>query len=311
MAAGDWVDQGFERALEIARNPWFTLGHTTVSLWTLIALLVTLAITWYGSRTLERTILRAGGRRKAVNHATLYALARIVRYALITLGVIIGLNVVGIDLTALALFGGAIGIGIGLGLQTIFSNFVSGIILLLEQTLKQDDFVELESGVRGKVVEIGMRYTLVRTNSALDVIVPNSEFTNGKVTSWTHGSLYRRLKVPFGVAYGSDKEKVREAGFAAARSVPLTVEDDERRIDVWCSRFGDSALEFELIVWIGPDAIARPGSTLSRYLWALDDALARHGIEIPYSQRDLNISGRLGVDLARVCPESAVKSAES
>lgn len=284
-----------QHIVDVLQLTWFRVGHVNVSLALLIGLILILLIPWYVARGVEHMILSAGRRRLTIRQSTIYALARITRYFVLALGVLFGLTVVGLDLSSFALFGGAIGLGIGLGLQNVFSNFVSGLILLAEQTLNPGDFVELESGIRGTVVEIGMRYTLIRTNSSVDIIVPNSEFTGGRVTSWTHGSLYRRLKIPFSVAYGSDKEKVRAAALSAAKAVKTTVEDETRRADVWFTGFGDSALEFALLVWIGPDAITRPGATTSKYLWALDDALRASGIEIPFPQRDLHIRSGQGV----------------
>lgn len=290
----DWAQHFVHRIGDVLQLTWFRVGHVDVSLALLIGLILILLIPWYVARGAELMILSAGRQRLTIRQSTIYALARITRYFVLAIGVLFGLTIVGLDLTSFALFGGAIGLGIGLGLQNVFSNFVSGVILLTEQTLNPGDFVELESGIRGTVVEIGMRYTLIRTNSAVDIIVPNSEFTAGRVTSWTHGSRYRRLTIPFSVAYGSDKEKVRAAALSAARAVKTTVEDETRRPDVWFTRFGDSALEFALLVWIGPDAITRPGATTSKYLWALDDALRASGIEIPFPQRDLHIRSGQG-----------------
>lgn len=273
---------------------WFRVGHVDVSLALIIGLILILLVPWYIALGIERAMVSAGRKRPTIRQSTIYALARITRYFVLAIGVLFGLTIVGLDLSSFALFGGAIGIGIGLGLQNVFSNFVSGVILLTEQTLNPGDFVDLESGIRGTVIEIGMRYTLIRTNSSVDIIVPNSEFTSGRVTSWTHGSRYRRLNIPFSVAYGSDKDKVRAAALSAARTVEATVEDETRRTDIWFTRFGDSALEFGLLVWIGPDAITRPGATTSKYLWALDDALRAAGIEVPFPQRDIHVrSGQL------------------
>jgi small-conductance mechanosensitive channel len=298
MTILDWSQHFAQRIAGVLAFPLFRLGSMEVSLSLIIGLVLILLVPWYAARGVERAMLSAARSRPAIRQSTVYALARISRYFVLTVGVLLGLNIIGINLTAFALFGGAVGIGIGLGLQNVFSNFVSGIILLVEQTLKPGDFVELESGIRGTVVEIGMRYTLIRTNASVDIIVPNSEFTSGRVTSWTHGSAYRRLSIPFSAAYGCDKDKVRSAALAAARNVKATVEDETRRTDVWFTGFGDSALEFSLVVWIGPDAITRPGATTSKYLWALDDALREHGIEVPFPQRDLHVrSGGLSVTL--------------
>lgn len=290
----DWLSDMSQYLSGVLQAPWFTMGKVNISLGLILGIVLILLVPWYTARAVERAMLSAGRHRRSMRQATVYAFARIARYCILAIGILIGLDWVGIDLSALAIFGGAVGIGIGLGLQTVFNNFVSGIILLVEQTLKTGDFVELESGVRGLVIEIGMRYTLIRTNSAVDIIVPNSEFTDGRVMSWTHGNQFRRLTIPFNVAYGTDKSLVREAGLAAARAVDVTVDDAIRRSDVWFKAFGDSALEFALMVWVGPNAVTRPGSTTSRYLWALDDALREHGIEIPYPHREVHIrSGSL------------------
>jgi small-conductance mechanosensitive channel len=201
-------------------------------------------------------------------------------------------------MTSFALFGGAVGVGIGFGLQNIFSNFISGIIILLERTLKVGDFVDLQSGVRGHVREIGMRFTRITTNDEVDILVPNAEFINGRVTNWTYENRLRRMRVPFGVAYGSDKAKVREAALRAAQRVKGTVLEAGREPDAWLVGFGDSSLNFELVVWVGPDLITRPGRTEAAYLWAIEDELRQAGIEIPFPQRDLHVrSGTLSVKM--------------
>lgn len=193
-----------------------------------------LVFAWWASALLERTIQRVARRGNAtrLSDSGVYALSRILRYVLWIVGSVVGLVWLGFDLGSLALVGGAIGVGIGFGLQNIFSNFISGIIILVEQTLKVGDFVDLQSGVVATVTEISMRYTRVTTNDSVDIIVPNSEFINGRVTNWTLDEAVRRIHIPFGVAYGSDKEKVREAGIAAALTVEGTVNEDQRVPDV-------------------------------------------------------------------------------
>lgn len=294
----EWLQHVLKRIATILQFPWFHVGHVAVSFSLIIGLVLILLIPWYLAHGVERAMLTAARRRPSLRQPTVFALARIARYFVLAIGILLGLNIMGIDLTAFALLGGAIGIGVGLGLQNVFSNFVSGIILLVEQSLKPGDFVELESGTRGAVIEIGMRYTLIRTNASVDIIVPNSEFTSGRVISWTHGSEYRRLNIPFSVAYGSDKDQVRAAALAAARKVEATVEDAARQTDVWFTKFGDSSLDFSLVVWVGPNSITRPGATTSKYLWALDDALRERNVELPFPQRDLHFrSGTVAVKL--------------
>ncbi len=148
------------------------------------------------------------------------------------------------------------------------------------------------------VKEIAMRYTRVTSNDALDVLVPNSEFINGRVVNWTLDDAYRRMHIPFGVAYGTAKELVQEAGIAAARMVEGVVEDSERKSAVWLIAYGDSSVNYELVIWADRALTTRPAASHAKLMWALDDELARRKIEIPFPQRDLHIrSGTLDVRL--------------
>jgi small-conductance mechanosensitive channel len=278
--------------------PILTMGDTDITIARIGGVVLMLLFVWWLSSILETTLRRIAlrGHHAHTTSSTVYAFTRLVRYVVWIVGTIMGLNIMGFDLTSLAFLGGAIGLGIGFGLQNIFSNFISGIIILIEKTLKIGDFVDLQSGVRGTVVEIGMRYTRVTTNDAVDVLVPNSEFINHPVTNWTYGDRTRVMRVPFGVAYGSDKNEVREAALAAAHSVKGVIIDEQHPVSVLLKRFGDSSLDFEIGVWVGTELVTKPGGTVSRVLWALEDELTKRGIEIPNPQRDLNIrSGTLPV----------------
>jgi small-conductance mechanosensitive channel len=286
--------------------PWMTVGETDVTLARVAGLAFILVFVWWFSLTLEKGLRRVALHgRSPETSSTVYAFTRLVRYVVWIVGTLIGLNYLGFNLASLAFLGGAIGLGIGFGLQNIFSNFISGIIILVEKTLKIGDFVDLQSGVRGTVTEIGMRYTRVTTNDEVDVLVPNSEFINGRVTNWTFNSRNRRVAVPFGVAYGSDKNAVHEAGIAAAKSVQGLIIDERHPVGVLLRGFGDSSLDFELRAWVGPELVTRPGRTTSRILWQLEEELTKRGIEIPYPQRDIRIrSGTLGAAAAED-PDSA------
>lgn len=283
-------------------NTWFTIGSTPISLSRILGLVLILILVWWLAHAVERLLARlakAGG-ASAWSDSAVYAFSRISRYVVWILGSIIGLNFIGFDMSSLVLMGGALGVGIGFGLQNIFSNLVSGIIILLERTLKVGDFVDLQSGVMGRVSEINMRYTRITTNDAVDIIVPNSEFINGRVVNWTYGEMLRRMHIPFGVAYGTDKEKVREAALAAARDVAYTVEEAGHQSQVWLVNMGESSLDFELVVWVGLEGVRAPSKVHASYLWAIETELRRAGIEIPFPQRDLYLrSGPLEVNLNR------------
>lgn len=285
----------------------FSVGETSVTVGALLMALIFVVGVWWFASLLERSVHRMTRRYadEPWKSAHIHLLSRLLRYGVWVIGTVMGLNYLGIDLTSIALLGSAFAVGLGFGLQNVFSNFVSGVIILLERSLKVGDFVELESGVRGHVRDIAMRYTRVTSNDALDVLVPNSEFINGRVVNWTLDDSYRRMHIPFGVAYGTPKELVREAGIAAARSVDGVVENDQKRSTVWLIAYGDNSVNYELVVWADRALTTSPGGTHARLMWALDDELALRKIEIPFPQRDLHIrSGTLKVQMDQSAAQS-------
>lgn len=291
------LELSLDQLIRWLNTPLFSVGETDVNAMRIVGLVLILILSWWAARMIERTMVRlSSGRKTGMSDSALYALGRIMRYVIWIIGSVIGLSFIGFDLGSLAIMGGALGVGIGFGLQNIFSNLISGIIILLEKTLKVGDFVNLESGVMGRVAEINMRYTRIITNDAVDVLVPNSEFINGRVVNWTFGDSLRRIRVPFGVAYGTDKDTVRDVVLEAARSIEDTVEDATHQTEVWLVSFGESSLDFELLVWVGESGVRAPGRMLAKYLWAVEAALSGAQIEIPFPQRDLHVrSGRLEV----------------
>ncbi|MEZ5460230.1 mechanosensitive ion channel family protein [Dokdonella sp.] len=270
--------------------PLFEIGEISITPGGILRVLLILLAAWFASKWLRQGLERYGKRRPEVSRPALYAAGRVLHYLLIAIGISFALSAIGLDLTKIAFFASALGVGIGFGLQGIVNNFFSGLILLFERSLKIGDFVELESGVTGEVTDISIRSTRVTTNDNIDILVPNSEFVNGRVTNWTLRDTARRIKVKFGVAYGSDKELVKKAALQAAAAVPFSfASEGPRRSQVWLVGFGDSSLDFELVVWLTADAVNRPGAVQAAYYWALEDALSEHGIEIPFPQRDLHV----------------------
>ena len=225
-------------------------------------------------------------------------LGQVLKILFIIIAIMIALQVVGVNLTALTILSGTLGIGIGFGLQTVFSNFISGLIILVEKSVKVGDFIELQSGVTGLVREINIRSTLVTTNDNVDILVPNEEFIKAQVINWTLREARRRLRVPFGVAYGSDKELVRKAGLEAAEEIEWTLKGVPGRTpQVWLTKFGDSALEFELVVWLTEAAVRRPARVIADYNWAIHTALEKYSLEIPFPQRDLHLKSATGLNV--------------
>ncbi|MCA1714336.1 MAG: mechanosensitive ion channel [Gammaproteobacteria bacterium] len=261
----------------------------------LVAATVVLLLTALASWLLRRTLARYGQHNASANRATLYTLSRVLHYLLLIFGLLLALDLAGIPIGKFGLFAGALGVGLGFGLQAIFSNFISGLILLFDRSLKVGDFVELASGVHGHVRDIKIRATRISTNDNIDILVPNSEFVTGRVVNWTHREVSRRMRIPFGVAYGTDKEMVKKAALEAAVEVPFTLaQDGPRKPQVWLVELGSSSLNFELVVWLTAEATKRPSAVKAAYTWALHSALQKYAIEIPFPQQDLHIRSLFG-----------------
>lgn len=287
----------------------FQIGDIPVTSAGLIRFVAIITVAWWLSRLAQSAFTRIAAFRPNFSRGALYTINRLVHYVLLTIGFLIALSSVGINLSKLALFASALGVGVGFGLQNLISNFVAGLMLLFEKSLKVGDFIELQSGISGEVREISFRSTVITTNDNVDIVVPNSEFVNGHVMNWTMRDVNRRIHVKFGVAYGSDKDLVRKATLEAADAVRHTLEgDDSRKPQVWLTEFGDSALNFELVVWLNSDAVKRPAAVQADYLWEIETALSKYGIEIPFPQRDLHIrswSGTANLPDARQQKEPA------
>lgn len=255
---------------------------------TLVVLLqagVLVIVLWFAAHVTGGLI-----RAKFLDHTHLeegrkYALQRISVYLIFVFGALIGIQALGVDVTSLTVFGGALGIGLGLGFQTIARNLASGLILLFDQTVKVGDRVEL-GDLQGDIVSIGTRATQVRTNDNAVIIVPNSEFTDMRVTNLTLYDRNVRIKVPLGVSYGSDPAKVRSILVEVGRSHPDVLDDPAP--DVVFMGFGESSLDFELRVWT-ERLVTRPYIFASHLYFEVFAAFTREGIEIPFPQRDLHV----------------------
>lgn len=254
----------------------------------LLALLV-FAMSLLVARYLGRTLTRFAIDRDRMAVSKIYTLTRLLSYTIILIGALIALAVLGFSMDKLLLVAGALGVGIGFGLQNIVNNFVSGIVLLFEKSLRVGDFIELDANLMGEVKEINIRATLIRTLDNADILVPNADFTSGRLINWTLGDDFRRYVIDFGVAYGSDPAKVEQSVLQVAKDSPLTHIEKGREPAVLMTGFGDSSLNFNLVVWVSGNWVKRPGPVRSAYLIAIHDALVEHGIQIPFPQRDLHI----------------------
>lgn len=281
-----------------------SFGNITVTLGGVVAGVVVLLIAVVLARVVSRALQRVREKASQRTAGALYLLEKLVTYGLVIVGVVMGLSTAGLNLSSLALFAGAIGIGIGLGLQGVVKEFVSGLFLIFDRMVSIGDYIELDDGVRGAIVEIGPRASRIRTNDNINIIVPNSKLIEDRVTNWTLKGDTRRIHVPFSVAYGANRGEVRDAVLAAARTSPFTLpETESRKSQVWLVGFGESGLDFELLVWPTQAAVKRPANMHAAYTWLIADALDEAGIEIPFPQTDLrlrSIFGREGDEALRV-----------
>jgi small-conductance mechanosensitive channel len=270
------------------------IGRTPVTLGGVIAGLAVTVVFLVAARLVGALIGRLRNRSSNGREA-LYIVEKLSIYGLTLIGLVAGLSTLGLDLSSLAIFAGAVGVGVGLGLQGIVKEFVSGLVLIFDRVMNVGDYVELEDGKRGLVQEIGPRAVRVRTNDNVELVLPNSSFIEGPVINWTLHNRTRRIHIPFSVGYGSDRQKVRDVVLAAARSVPFTTpETDAHRSQVWLVGFGDSGLNFELLVWPAVEAVKRPAAMHAAYTWAIADALEGAGIEVPFPQMDLRVRSLFG-----------------
>ncbi len=235
--------------------------------------------------------LKKKGQLAPSNRNLIVQLVRIVAYSTIFL---IFLNVLGIELTTLTVLGGAIGVGIGFGLQKITSNFISGIILLFERSVEEGDLVELSDGTFGFVRHTGARYTLVETFDTKEIMTPNEDFITQRVVNWTYSSSQGRVEIPVGVSYDSDIKKAQECMLEAALEHPRCSKAPEPVC--YLREFGNSSVNFILFFWVDD---VREGRYLpqSEVMFTIWDKFKESGIRIPFPQRDLHIiSGKMSTE---------------
>lgn len=265
--------------------PILKLGGSPVTLWAIIQLVVLVALLFYLSGKLRIWIVEQFLTRTRMELGARQATGSIIRYTIIAIGFIVILQTAGIDLTALNVLAGAVGIGVGFGLQNIVNNFVSGIIILFERPIKVGDRIVVGT-VEGDVVHIGGRSTTVVTNDNITIIVPNSKFITENVVNWSHNERKVRFRIPVSVAYGSDVNLVERLLLEVAAANADVLEKPPPAVRLM--EFGDSGLNFELRAW-STTLIHRRGLLTSALNYGIYKAFTENGIEIPFPRRDIRI----------------------
>jgi small-conductance mechanosensitive channel len=249
----------------------------------LVAGLIVVAAFWV-SRRVQGTLQRRLFPRLHLDPGIEFSILRFAHYAMLAVGLLVCLKILQVDLTGLAVVAGILSVGIGFGLQNVASNFISGLILLIERPITVGDQVSV-GDVNGEVRAINIRSTEIVTRDNISIIVPNSEFVSGRVVNWSHGDRRMRVRVAVGVSYDSDVTKVTAVLLEAARRQPEVLADPPSEVRL--IRFGQSSLDFELLAWIGDPRL--DDDVVSALHYAILAAFLEAGIEIPFPQQELHL----------------------
>ena len=270
---------------EFLNLPITQIGSTELTLWSVVYFLLLIFLLFYLTAKIRKWVVYKLLAKSKTDLGVRIAVGTILRYIVLVIGFIIVLQTIGLDLSAITVLAGALGVGIGFGLQNVTNNFVSGIIILFERPIKVGDRIEV-GDVSGDVISISMRSTTIVTNDNISIIVPNSDFISSKVINWSYTDRNIRFNIPVGVSYNEDPEVIRK--------ILLEVADENKGIlpqpkpDVLFQEYADSALVFDLRVWTR-EYINRPNVLKSQIYYAVFKKFKEHNIEIPFPQRDLHI----------------------
>ncbi len=264
----------------------FRIGTVKFSVYLFLKHVLTISILLWLARLISSFGENRIKKLKKIRAGNKALFAKIIQLAIYFFAFLIGLDVLGVDLTSFAIFSGAIGIGIGLGLQNVASNFISGLILLFEKSIEDGDIVELSDGTMGTIKQTSARYTLIEAYDGKEIMVPNEDFVTSRVTNWTYSHAKGRIQIDIGVAYHSDLEHVHQLLLEAAREHPRCSPDPAP--NCFLKEFGDSSVNFSLLFWVD-DVIAGRFEPRHDVLFAIWRKFRDHDIEIPFPQCDLTI----------------------
>jgi small-conductance mechanosensitive channel len=271
-------------AIQYVISVRFTVGSQKIEVGTVLVAVLVL----YGSLLASRVILSVLREevfpRRRMETGAQVSVGRLVHYAIILVGFLLALGALGVNFTNIAIIGGAVGVGIGFGLQTIVNNFVCGLILLFERPVRVGDYVQIGE-LWAEVTKIGLRSTIVATFDRAEIVVPNSDLITNQVTNWTRSDRVFRLKIQVGVAYGSDVPLVMKILSMCSQEKPSVLSSPQPQ--VLFMGFGESSLDFEIRVFIRD--VDNMFIVKSEILQEIDQEFRKAGVEIPFPQRDLHL----------------------
>lgn len=281
------TERWWETLQRVLDYPLLKMGESVLTLGGVAYTALLIVFLFWIVAILRRWLVHRLLTRSQMDAHTRHATGTVVGYVLFLVGFMVILQTVGIDLTTLNVLAGAIGVGIGLGLQDVANNFISGVIILFERPIKVGDRI-IVGDVEGQVLEIRARSTTVVTNDNIAIIVPNSKFVTENVINWSYTDPKIRFRIPVGVAYGSDPRAVEQALLDAAAEVGDALQDPPPRVVF--QEFGESSLNFELRAWT-TTFLHQKSAFVSQVNFAIHRKLAEHGIAVPFPQRDLHMRG--------------------
>ncbi|MBO6772123.1 MAG: mechanosensitive ion channel [Thalassospira sp.] len=292
-----WLDP----TIEILDGLAMQVGEFRVSVYGIIKAVLSLAVLlWvasFASRLFEQRIQKVHRLTPSVQ----VLMAKLLKLVLLSVAVLFALSTIGVDLTALAVFGGAVGVGIGLGLQRIVANLISGVILLLDRSIKPGDVIAIGETF-GWIQSLGARYTAVRTRDGTEFLIPNEDLITTQVENWSHSDVKLRLKIPVGISYNCDPHFAIKLCNEAAAKCQRVLENPGP--NTLLRGFGDNSVDLEIRFWIDDPQNGR-GNIISEILLNVWDAFKEHDIEIPFPQRDLHLrSGDTPIKIEMSSPQS-------
>ncbi len=276
-----------EPVMEALDGVAFELGKTRVSLLAGLKLVTLIGVLWVVAFWLSGAIERRLARSNHLSPAMRVGLSKVSKVVLLTLAFLLALDAVGIDLTALTVFGGALGVGLGFGLQRIASNFISGFILIFDRSIRPGDVVSIGDKF-GWVQELRARYIVVKDRDGVETLIPNENLVTSEVINWSYSDPNVRLKIPVQISYGDDPERAMEIMLEAARNTPRVLKDPPPVARLMA--FGDNGIALELRLWINDpqNGISNVRSDVNLGIWR---GFREAGITIPFPQRDLHLKG--------------------
>jgi len=284
------ISQMAEITWHFIRKPLFRVGGVRTSIFDIVLAIFIFVLGVYVGNIYKKHI-KTSNLGKNFTLSTRTILGNVGYYAIVLITFFISLRIIGVNLSSLTVILGALSVGVGFGLQNMVSNLISGIILMLENSIRVGDYIEVSDNLRGTVKDIQIRSTTIITNDNIEVIIPNQTLFQNNVINWTLTEKVRRFRIPFGVAYGTDVDKVKRVVLDALEKSGINYIKDVpgKTPEIRMIAMSSSSIDFNLDVWVEGDDVIYPRRTTSKFLIMIYKALNENGITIPFPQLDIHV----------------------